>query len=52
MMEIYLIIALMGVLGLFWAILELEKRFREDESERSIRAYKRQQAKMAKVLSK
>ena len=52
MMEFYLFIALMGVLGLFWAILEVEKRFRDNESERSIRAYKRQQAKMARALSK
>jgi hypothetical protein len=51
-MEFYLFVALMGVLGLSWGILELEARFRANEAERSVRAYKRQQAKMAKALSR
>jgi len=50
-MEIYLV-ALAGVLSLTWGLLELEKRYRQNEAQRSIRAYKRQQAKMAKVLGR
>jgi len=51
-MQLWLFVALMGVLGLAWGILELEDRFRRNEAQRSIRAYKRQQAKMAKALSR
>ena len=51
-MEIYLFVALAGVLSLAWGILEAEDRFRRNEAQRSIRAYKRQQAKMAKALAR
>ena len=51
-MQIYLFVALMGVLALFWGILEAERRYRENEAQRSIRAFKRQQDKMAKALGR
>jgi hypothetical protein len=51
-MQFYLFVALMGVLGLSWAILELEHRYRRNEGQRSIRAFKRQQDRMAKALSR
>jgi len=52
MMLIYLFVALMGTLGLAWGILELEDRYRRNEGQRSIRAFKRQQEAMAKALSR
>jgi len=51
-MELYLFAALAGVISLAWGILELEDRYRRNEAQRSIRAYKRQQAKMAKALGR
>lgn len=51
-MEIYLLVALAGVLSLTWGLLELEKRYRQNEAQRLIRAYKRQQAKIAKALGR
>jgi len=51
-MEMFFVMALTGVLSLTWGLLELEKRYRQNEAQRSIRAYKRQQAKIAKALGR